>query len=39
MTCEFCGVRTSSFELGMGDLPRLMALHLGRLSEFLPLDW
>src|SRR5947209_6894391 len=32
MTCEFCGVRTSSFGLAMGDPLRLMALDLGLLS-------
>src|SRR5712672_1121289 len=33
MTCEFCGVRTSSFGLGMGDPLRLMALDSGLLSR------
>src|SRR5262245_21644359 len=28
-TCEFCGVRTSSFGLVMGDPSRLMALDSG----------
>src|SRR5712672_2240383 len=33
MTCEFCGIRTSSFGLGMGDPLRLMALDSGLLSR------
>src|SRR3954468_18057742 len=35
MTCEFCGVRTSSFGLVMGGLLRLVALDTGRYrAEF-----
>src|SRR4051794_8196362 len=34
MSCEFCGVRTSSFGLVMGVPLRLMALDLGLLSRW-----